>query len=315
MARDKGYKTLSDLTRNYDNRWYNHYVSYLTGLVYQLFKWENLPDTIDPRYLETTLHKHGQIAFHYDKLFGYILLQGTPYGKVNHYNVMSQFKATTPTVENITRSFYIYHYLNQNEVLGEDDGRDYGVLIQNNDMGKPTMEAIRLFATDLTELKSVIRTNVLAQKTPVILTMNDTNEMTIKNIYNRIEANTPVIFTNKTVDIDNFKTHMTPAPYVADKLSTLKNLIWNEFMTFLGINNANLEKRERMVDKEVSSNDEQIEASGNIMLKARQEACERINWLYPELNVSVSIRHDVLDQMKAEVFGNGDLHNAPENIG
>lgn len=308
---DRGYKKLKDITDVYEDRWFNHYSSYLSTLVFQLFKWNNLPDTVDPRFIEMTLHRHGQVAFHRDKLFGYIALQGTPAGKQNHYNVMEKFNATTSSSENITRDFYIYHYLNQDEILGKKDKRDYGVLIQNNDYAKATMEAVRLYAADLAELKGVIRTNLLAQKTPVILTGEGTNQLTIKNIYNKIEGNVPVILTDKHMDLETFKTHLTPAPFVADKVNQLKNAIWGDFMTFLGINNSNIDKKERLITDEANSNNDQISASGNIMLKAREEACERINWLYPDLNVSVEMRHDVLELMRNEVDNIGNVYNAP----
>jgi hypothetical protein len=61
-------------------------------------------------------------------------------------------------------------------------------------------------------------------------------------------------------------------------------------MTFLGINNANMNKRERLVDDEVQANNEQIMYSADVMLKARERACKRINEIFG-LNISVELRN------------------------
>ena len=63
-------------------------------------------------------------------------------------------------------------------------------------------------------------------------------------------------------------------------------------MTFLGINNANQDKKERLVVAEVSANDSEIMMARKIALDSRQLACEQINKKYG-LNVSVEWNVDV----------------------
>jgi hypothetical protein len=87
MARKRNtYKTPNEIQRNRGNRWYNHYFNYLTSLAYQLFEWEGLPDSVDPRYMETSLHQQGYVGFYKSKELGYIAVQGALGGTINNYN-------------------------------------------------------------------------------------------------------------------------------------------------------------------------------------------------------------------------------------
>ena len=76
---------------------------------------------------------------------------------------------------------------------------------------------------------------------------------------------------------------------VFPQLQAQKHMILNEVFTDLGINNANMDKKERMVANEVTANDEQVKASEDVMLKVREEACRQINRIFG-LNISVKRR-------------------------
>ena len=144
-------------------------------------------------------------------------------------------------------------------------------------------------------------------KMPYIITCSDKQRLTFKNLMSQRKDNDPVIYADKQLDLNEIKVINTPVPIVFDKLQTQKLNVWNECLTALGINNANTEKRERLITNEVNANNEVIEICSDVMLKAREEACKRINEMFG-LNISVRRRtRDELEEIGVNLIDDNEV--------
>ena len=257
-----------------NNATYIQYYNRLIELSIAMFDWTGLPSTIDPRFLELTLFKYGQAVFFEDEVMGYLALTNAVQGGFDVYGYPVASRAYSP-------------YNNYQKNLNLDDS----VIIYNNYLHTSSSLDVEVFAKRLYNLDRVIDVNANAQKTPVLIKCAETQRLTMKNLYKEFDGNSPVIFGDNGLNDANFTVLSTEAPYVADRIYQLKTQIWNEALTYLGISNINVQKKERLITDEVSRNMGGVIASRYSRLNARQNACEKINKMFG-LNVWCEYRDD-----------------------
>lgn len=254
---------------------YQFYLDRLTELAISMFDWKNLPAEIDKRFLELTLYTDGQAVFFKEDVVGeYAALQVTTNGRLNKYRVP------------INRRAYAVNGYQRNLNI------DNSVIIYNNMLRTPSDKYMQMYALRLWDLDRTIDVNARAQKTPVLLQANEQQRLTLLNLYKEYDGNSPVIFGDKNLDLNGIKCIQTGAPYVADKLYQLKTQIWNEALTYLGISNINIQKKERLITDEVARNQGGTIASRYSRLKSRQEAAKKINEMFG-LKISVDYSDDL----------------------
>ena len=256
-----------------NNATYLQYYMHLAELAMSMFEWKNLPDTVDARFLELTLFEDGQIVFFKDEELGYLCLQCAVNGGFNVYRI--------PT----NRRAYAVNGYQKN--LTENDS----VIIYNNFLRTNSMLDVRNFAERLYNIDRAIDVNINAQKTPILIKCDEQQRLTMLNTYQQYDGNQPVIFGDKALNTNAFQVLNTGAPLVADKLYTLKTQLWNECLTYLGISNINVQKKERLITDEVTRNQGGTIASRYARLEARRQACDQINRMFG-LNVSCDYRED-----------------------
>lgn len=254
---------------------YLQYYERLTELAITMFDWQNLPSTVDPRYLELHLFQTGCVVYFNDDVIGNLCLDCLQNGNFDVYG------------NPISRRAYS-SYNNYQRRLKESDS----VIIWNNYLRTNSVSAIQMFSRRLYILDRIIDVNVNAQKTPTLIQGTDKQRQTLVNLYKEFDGNSPFIFGDKNLDLNALKSLNTGAPYVADKLYQLKVQIWNEALTYLGISNINIQKKERLITDEVTRNQGGTIASRYSRLQARRDAVEKINAMFGT-NISVSYREDL----------------------
>lgn len=272
-----------------NKRAYIKYVDRLTELSISMFEWKNLPETIDERFLELTLFGKGMAVFFEDEVMGYLALNTMIGGKLNVYQI--------PTERTAYANNGYHRHLNETN----------SVIIFNNLIHTNSVLDVTQFAKQLYELERTIDVNAKAQKTPILISCEESQRLTLKNLYMQYDGNVPFIFGDKNINPNALKVLTTGAPYLGDKLYQLKTQIWNEALTYLGISNINIQKKERLITDEVTRNQGGTIASRYSRLQARRQACKQINDMFG-LEIWCDYREDfqMVDEAEDTIKGEPD---------
>lgn len=290
-------KTNFEESLSMNNYTYMQYAYRLMELSISMFEWKNLPEGIDVRFLEMVLFTDGHAVFFKDDELGdYLALQCLINGKLNVYRIPIK-----------RRAFAVNGY--QKQLTDKDS-----VIIFNNMLHTNSWLDVKMFAKRLYNLDRIIDVNANAQKTPVLIKGNEQQRLTLTNLYKEYDGNAPVIFADKSLDMNALQVLSTQAPYVADKINQLKTQIWNEALTYLGISNVSFQKRERMVSDEVTRSQGGTVASRYSRLNARRQACEQINKMFG-LNIECDFREDYQFSEEVVDFTKDNQSGEKGNIG
>ena len=290
-----------------DTAWVNDatywdYLERLKKVAMSMFEWVNLPDSCDARFLEKCLYYHGTAALLYDDILGYINTNCATSGQINIYGLPTALNCYSYGYQE-TRTLYTgLKYSAEGNPINEN-GKEC-ILVMNNWDRTPTASTLELFALRLYEAERSCDVNIKTSKMPVMLLVeNESQRITMKNLYNQWNGNEPFLFGDKNLmSDDKVKAIRTDAPFIADKLMTYKKAIWNEALEFLGINTLTTEKKERLITDEASSNNELINLNLQSYLVPRQKACKDFNEKFgltgTDKEISVRVRSDLYNLIK-----------------
>lgn len=254
---------------------YNYYYERIVNLALSCFEWEGFPDTVDTRYLEYQLFYNPQVTFFKEDVIGdYLVLKCAMNGELDVYGYPTGWTA-------IGENGY-----------SKELKSDECVIIYNDLLHSSCLNACRIYATRLASLDRTIDINLHAQRTPILIACDENDKLTMTNLYKQYAGGEPVIYGYKALRPDSIRVLKTDAPFLCDKLNDMKSVLWNELLTYLGISNVNIIKKERLVSDEVLRNQGGTVFSRYSRLETRQIACDQINKMFG-LNVSVKYRENI----------------------
>lgn len=276
----------------------NHFMKKFEIIALNLFSWENLPPTIEERYIEKALFDKGLVCLVDDENLGQIVV-GCNYSQ--NMNIWGEPTEVITSGFNYIKSFNIENTLNTTYTRDNDDSEiKTAIVCQNNDLYISTREILEYYVNKLVEVELSTFTNVYLQKFPFLINTTKDNEMTMKTLISKVDKGEPYIMYNKkiadlTTAVDVFNLNV---PFVADKLLQYRFETEREIYTLFGFNN-NFEKKERLLTDEINVNNDFINCNIDSMYKKRKQFAELMNVKYG-WNVQVKKRYEIKEECNKE---------------
>lgn len=289
---------------------YIDFLERLKKIAISMFEWVNLPESMDARYLELCLYYLGQAALLKNDDDIFINTKACSAGRMNIYELPTEINCYSVEF-NTNKKLYDGFAIND---VNKIEPKDYCIYVLNNQNRCATAWTLELFAYRLYLAQRTADTNITVNKMPYLVAVPENQRLTMENLINQIDENKPAVFGTKELAStikDDLRVLPTNPPFIADKLNDYKKEIWNEALTFLGINNLN-EKKERLITDETNSNNELINLNLQSYLTPRKEACKQFNKLFgleDDKAIDVKVRSDLYNIIKQEESVVADYNN------
>lgn len=242
---------------------YNIFFNMLSNIAMTNIGWKNMPEEIDTRYVEKTLFTDGSVLFFKDLV--YLCLKYMPDGLLNVYDNPTKFTVNTA-------SGYYNNDLNIKN----------SVPIYANMTRTSELATVDYYAVELTKICKYIDINLDNCSTTAMLSIPQEMEFSVKNAIKKKKLGEPIIIGRKDfqqIEWDLFGLE-AQKHFVADKQIAIFEKKWNECLTYLGVPNLTVQKRERVLQDEVMRSQGGTIASRNARLLARKQGAEQVNRMF-----------------------------------
>lgn len=267
---------------------YNKWLFKFANNAIASYRVEGLPTEIDPRWLSLKLFELGSVAFFYDSDAGeYACMQYSVLGYFDSYGNPAKIRVWNP-------------WTNYQKVLN----RGEFVIIWDNWMRVNNYTSFVYLSYRLWRIDGTIDVNCTAQKTPVVLACSENNQLSVKNMIAKVDADEPYIPVNSKFNLDDIKAINLNAPFVTLDLLEAQQRLYNQGNSMLGITSVIAQKKERMITSEVDTGNADALANRRSRTMARDYATKQIKELF---GIDVQWFFDDGDEPNKEVEKDGNV--------
>lgn len=275
-----------------DSRLQIEYRTWCLKKLFGAFEFRGIPVNWDYDYILENLFEHGYFAIT-DTPIGVIPLRCGVTG-INAFDHPTQAIFANPVLGNFERNLF-----------GDNPATDCALVkLQYDFMG--AMPIINRYSALLALCDNSIAVNLRNSKVAFIGFVSGKQQAaSLEKMYRDIDNGKPAVYVKRGDGLtteDIYYNHVRET-YIANDVQLLKQSIKNDFLTEVGLNNANTDKRERLIVDEVNANNDEVQANVQHWLDNIREGLNRANSLF-NLNLSVSLRK----------FDGGNKNDKIENI-
>lgn len=268
-----------------------------TNLAITRFNWTGLPTSMHERFINICMFFYGAVAVFEDETLGVCAMPYTDSGEYNWFYEPTRIRPFSLGYEGRELNY------------GEFE------IIRNNPTATPTCFTTWVYTEKLSDILRTIDTELKRLKHPWAIMAEEKQRMTILNLFKDIDDNEPLV-----IGVPDYFKGMKDKPVLSEILDLKKDselkTLWETFNSLLsylytlyGIENTNMEKRERLITDEVNANNMVTDLNLETQLKEYREGCKRVNEHFG-LNIGVEAT-DVSAYKEGGI--NGEVHNRTPN--
>lgn len=256
---------------DYNGRAYNMLRSQILNMALTRFKWINLPETCDARFLELTLLTQGMATIAKPHSGDYAdewlslqvgSWQSSPdiYGNPNYWTALGV-------------NGYAFNVTPNN-----------GYFAFDNHLRTTVLDRIDIWVRELVDIIRTMQQNRAHQKVPMIIAGKQEKRLDMTNYVKQVAGGEIMIIADSD-GLENIQARaITPPnamPFIGDKLWANYLNIWNQIYGALGIGNLPF-KSERQIEDEVNSQQDPTDLVRLDGLTCRRHMCEKLRANFPD---------------------------------